>query len=99
MEIKKYAYKLLGRQEVQTLIDNVKEKNPVIVEELIPKIMSIGEVQKVLSHLLKEEICIRDMVTILETLADYATHTRDTDVLTEYVRQALSRSISQKYIE
>lgn len=97
--VKTNAYRLLGRQEVQTLIDNVKEKNPVIVEELIPKIMSIGEVQKVLSHLLKEEICIRDMVTILETLADYAIFTKDTEVLTEYVRQALSRSISQKYIE
>lgn len=97
--IKKYANKLLGRQEVQTIIDNVKETNPVIVDELIPKLLSIGEVQKVLGNLLKEEISIRDMVTILETLADYATHTRDTDVLTEYVRQALSRSISQKYID
>lgn len=97
--IKKYANKLLGRQEVQTIIDNVKETNPVIVDELIPKLMSIGEVQKVLGNLLREEICIRDMVTILETLADYATHTRDADVLTEYVRQALSRSISQKYID
>jgi len=93
------AYKLLGRQEVQALIDNVKERNPVIVDELIPKIMNIGEIQKVLSHLLKEEICIRDMVTILETLADYAPITKDPEVLTEYVRQALSRSISQKYIE
>ena len=97
--IKKYANKLLGRQEVQTIIDSVKETNPVIVDELIPKLMSIGEVQKVLGNLLREEICIRDMVTILETLADYAPHTRDTDVLTEYVRQALSRSISQKYID
>jgi len=97
--VKANAHKLLGRQEVQTLIDNVKERNPVIVEELIPKIMNIGEVQKVLSHLLKEEICIRDMVTILETLADYAVITKDAEVLTEYVRQALSRSISQKYIE
>lgn len=97
--IKKYANKLLGRQEVQTIIDSVKETNPVIVDELIPKLLSIGEVQKVLGNLLKEEISIRDMVTILETLADYATHTRDTDVLTEYVRQALSRSISQKYID
>ena len=97
--IKKYAHKLLGRQEVQSLIDNVKETNPVIVEELIPKLMSVGEVQKVLANLLREEICIRDMVTILETLADYAPHTRDADVLTEYVRQSLSRAISQKYME
>jgi len=97
--IRKYAHKLLGRQDVQTLIDSVKEKNPVIVEELIPKLMSIGEVQKVLSNLLREEICIRDMVTILETLADYSPITRDTEVLTEYVRQALGRAISQKYME
>ncbi|MBQ7668665.1 MAG: flagellar biosynthesis protein FlhA [Clostridia bacterium] len=97
--IKKYAYQLLGRQEVQSLIDNVKETNPVIVEELVPKLLSVGKVQKVLSNLLREEICIRDMVTILETLADYAPLTTDTDVLTEYVRQALSRAISQKYIE
>lgn len=97
--IRKYAHKLLGRQDVQTLLDSVKEKNPVIVEELIPKLMSVGEVQKVLSNLLREEICIRDMVTILETLADYAPITRDTDVLTEYVRQALGRAISQKYME
>lgn len=97
--IRKYAHKLLGRQEVQSLIDNVKETNPVIVEELIPKLMSVGEVQKVLANLLREEICIRDMVTILETLADYAPHTRDADVLTEYVRQSLSRAISQKYME
>ena len=97
--VKKYAYKLLGRQEVQTLLDNVKERNPVIVEELIPKVMNLGEVQKVLSNLLKEEICIRDMVTILETLADYAPITKDPEVLTEYTRQALSRAISQKYID
>lgn len=97
--VKKYAHKLLGRQEVQTLLDNVKERNPVIVDELIPKIMNLGEVQKVLSNLLKEEICIRDMVTILETLADYAPITKDAEVLTEYTRQALSRAISQKYID
>ena len=99
LDLMEYAYKLLGRQEVQTLLDNVKERNPVIVEELIPKVMNLGEVQKVLSNLLKEEICIRDMVTILETLADYAPITKDPEVLTEYTRQALSRAISQKYID
>nr|WP_317358296.1 flagellar biosynthesis protein FlhA [uncultured Tyzzerella sp.] len=88
---------LLSRQDVQTLIDNVKEHHPVLVDELIPKLLGIGEVQKVLANLLKEGISIRDLVTILETLADYAQVTRDTDMLTEYVRQSLKRSISQRY--
>lgn len=88
---------LLSRQDVQTLIDNVKEQHPVLVDELIPKLLGIGEVQKVLANLLKEGISIRDLVTILETLADYAQVTRDTDMLTEYVRQSLKRSISQRY--
>ncbi|MGI6778773.1 MAG: flagellar biosynthesis protein FlhA [Acetivibrionales bacterium] len=95
--IKLYAHELTGRQEVQTLIENVKQNFPAIVEELVPKVMTIGEVQKVLANLLKEGISIRDMVTILETLADYAPVTNDTDMLTEYVRQALSRAISKKY--
>ena len=88
---------LLSRQDVQTLIDNLKENNPVLIDELVPKLLGIGEIQKVLGNLLKEGISIRDLVTILETLADYAQITRDTDMLTEYVRQALKRSISQKY--
>ena len=91
--IKKYAHELTGRQEVQTLLDNVKENYPVIVEELIPKLMTVGEIQKVLANLLKEGVSIRDMVTILETLADYAPVTNDTDMLTEYVRQRLGRAI------
>lgn len=88
---------LLSRQDVQTLIDNIKESNPVLIDELVPKLMGIGEIQKVLSNLLKEGISIRDLVTILETLADYAQITRDTDMLTEYVRQSLRKSISQRY--
>ncbi|MDE6182526.1 MAG: flagellar biosynthesis protein FlhA [Eubacteriales bacterium] len=88
---------LLSRQDVQTLIDNIKENNPVLIDELVPKLMGIGEIQKVLSNLLKEGISIRDLVTILETLADYAQITRDTDMLTEYVRQSLRKSISQRY--
>ncbi len=96
--IKRHAYELLGRQEVQTLIDSVKANYPAIVDELIPKIMSLGELQKVLSNLLREGISIRDMVTILETLADYASITHDPDLLTEYVRQALGRSISKRFI-
>jgi flagellar biosynthesis protein FlhA len=96
--IKKYAHELMGRQEVQTLVDNIKQSYPAIVDELVPKIMSVGEIQKVIANLLKEGVSIRDMVTILETLADYAPSTRDPDLLTEYVRQALGRSISKKFI-
>ena len=95
--VKKYAHELTGRQEVQVLLDNIKQNYPVIVDELIPKLMNVGEVQKVLANLLKEGVSIRDMVTILETLADYAQATRDTDMLTEYVRQALGRAISKKF--
>ena len=95
--IKAHLDELLTRQAVQELINNIQEANQVLVTELIPKLLGIGEVQKVLQNLLREGIAIRDMVTILETLADYAPTTRDTDVLTEYVRQALKRAISNKY--
>jgi flagellar biosynthesis protein FlhA len=88
---------LLTRQDVQNLVNNLKESNPVLVEELTPKLLSLGEVQKVLQNLLNEGISIRDLLTIFETLADHAQTTRDTDVLTEYVRQALKRAISNKY--
>ncbi len=97
--VRSHMFELLSRQDVQTLIDNVKESNPVLVEELIPRLMNVGEVQKVLSNLLREGISIRDLVTILETLADYVGVTRDSDMLTEYVRQALRRSITNKYFE
>jgi flagellar biosynthesis protein FlhA len=97
--IKKYAHELTGRQEVQMLIDNIKQNYPAIVDELVPKTMTVGEIQKVLVNLLREGVSIRDMVTILETLADYAPITHDTDMLTEYVRQALGRSISRKFLE
>jgi len=95
--IRRHAHEFTGRQEVQTIIDNIRKNYPAVVDELIPKQMSLGEVQKVLSNLLKEGISIRDMVTILETLADYAPVTNDTDILTEYVRQSLGRAISKKY--
>lgn len=88
---------LLTRQDVQNLISNIKESNPILVEELVPKLMGIGEIQKVLQNLLGEGVSIRDLLTIFETLADYAAVTRDTDVLTEYVRQSLKRSISSKF--
>jgi flagellar biosynthesis protein FlhA len=97
--IKRYAHELLGRQEVQAIVDNVREHSPATVEELIPKLLALGEIQKVLANLLREGISIRDMVSILETLADYAVSTRDTDLLTEYVRQALGRSISKKFLK
>jgi flagellar biosynthesis protein FlhA len=95
--IRQYLPDLLTRQNVQNLIDNIKENNASLVEELVPKLLSIGDIQKVLQNLLREGISIRDLVTILETLADHAATTRDTDILTEYVRQSLKRAISNKY--
>ncbi|MCR4685278.1 MAG: flagellar biosynthesis protein FlhA [Lachnospiraceae bacterium] len=95
--IRQFIAELLSRQDVQNLVNNIKETNPSLVEELIPKMLGIGEVQKVLQNLLREGISIRDLLTIFETLADHATVTRDTDVLTEYVRQSLKRAISAKY--
>ena len=95
--IRQYLAELLTRQDVQNLVNNLKESNPVLVDELIPKMLGLGEVQKVLQNLLDEGISIRDLLTIFETLADHAATTRDTDVLTEYVRQSLKRAISSKY--
>jgi len=96
--IKRHLHELLSRQDVQTLINNVKENHPALIEELVPKILGIGEIQKVLANLLKESVSIRDLVTIFETLADYGAVTRDTDLLTEYVRQNLGRAISKKFL-
>ncbi len=96
--IKRHAHELLSRQDVQTLLDNVKTNYPAVVEDLVPKQLSLGEVQKVLCNLLREGVSIRDLVTILETLSDYASFTRDSDVLTEYVRQGLGRAISMSFI-
>ncbi|WP_425325990.1 flagellar biosynthesis protein FlhA [Paenibacillus barcinonensis] len=95
--IKKHAHELLGRQETKALVDNLRENYAALVDELIPSVLSIGDVQKVLAKLLREKISIRDMVTIFETLADYGTYTKDPDVLTEYVRQSLSRQITQQF--
>lgn len=97
--IKRHSHELIGRQEVKQLIDNVKENNATLVDELIPVYMGIGDVQKVLSNLLKEGISIRDLVSILEALADYAPSTKDLNILTEYVRQKLSRMITSTYIQ
>ncbi|NLK68141.1 MAG: flagellar biosynthesis protein FlhA [Clostridiaceae bacterium] len=96
--IKRHAHELLSRQDVQTLLDNVKTNYPAVVEDLVPKQLSLGEVQKVLCNLLREGVSIRDLVTILETLSDYASFTRESDVLTEYVRQGLGRAISMSFI-
>ncbi|MCM1287127.1 MAG: flagellar biosynthesis protein FlhA [Clostridium sp.] len=95
--IKEHLDELLNRQDVQNLIDNIKETNKTLVDELVPKLLGVGDIQKVLQNLLKEGISIRDLVTIFETLADYAATSRDTDILTEYVRQSLKRAISNKY--
>ena len=95
--IKQHIAELLTRQDVQNLVNNLKENNPSIVEELVPKLLGLGEIQKVLQNLLTEGVSIRDLLTIFEALADHATVTRDTDLLTEYVRQTLKRAISNKY--
>jgi len=95
--IRSHAYELLGRQEVKNLLDNIQQDYPAVVEELIPNLLSLGEVQKVLQNLLKERVSIRDLLTILETLADWASQTKNIDILTEYVRQSLARTISKQY--
>jgi len=95
--IRQYIAELLTRQDVQNLVNNLKETNPSLVEELTPKLLGLGEIQKVLQNLLREGISIRDLLSIFETLADYAATTRDTDILTEYVRQSLKRAISSRF--
>ncbi|MGL5616926.1 MAG: flagellar biosynthesis protein FlhA [Sarcina sp.] len=96
--IKTHSYELLGRQEVKVIVDNTKEKYSAVVEELIPDLMSLGELQKVLQNLLREKVAIKDMVTIMESLADNSRNTRDIELLTEYVRFALSRTICNQLI-
>ncbi|MDW8289985.1 MAG: flagellar biosynthesis protein FlhA [Armatimonadota bacterium] len=96
--IKAHAADILSRQDVQTLLDHLKGQNAAVVQELIPDLMSVGEVQKVLQHLLRERIPIRDLSTILETLADYAPRTKDPDQLGELVRAALARTITRQYV-
>lgn len=95
--IRSHIAELLSRQDVQNLVNNLKESNPALVDELTPKLLGLGEIQKVLQNLLKEGISIRDLLSIFEVLADHAATTRDTDVLTEYVRQGLKRAISSRY--
>ncbi|MDO7788381.1 flagellar biosynthesis protein FlhA [Desulforamulus aquiferis] len=97
--LKQHAHELMGRQEVKELIDMVKEKNSAVVDELIPDMLSLGEIQKVLQNLLKEKVPVRDMVTILESLADGARLNKDVDYLTDTVRQGLARTICQRYVD
>ncbi len=97
--IKEHAYELLGRQEVRELVDNLEEEYPAVTGELLPDLLTLGEIQKVLQNLLWEGVPIRNLVTIFETLADYAPKTKDVNVLTEYVRQALSRQITNLFTE
>ena len=97
--IKAHADEILGRQETQNLIDNAKKTNQSLVDEVIPDLLGVGDIQKVLANLLRERISIRDMATILEVLADYAQATKDTEILTEYVRHAMARQITQQYVQ
>ncbi len=97
--MKQYAHELLSRQDVNTMVENVKKTNPIVVEDLIPKVISVGYLQKVLSNLLKEGIPIRDMETIMETLGDHANVLKDMDIVTEYVRQSLKRTITRRFAE
>lgn len=97
--IKNHCYELLGRQEVKLIVDSVREKYSTVVEELIPDLMTIGELQKILQNLLKERVPIKDMVTIMESLADNSRTTKDLEILTEYVRFALARTICNPLID
>ncbi|TCP30312.1 FHIPEP family protein [Scopulibacillus darangshiensis] len=97
--LRKHGFELLGRQETKQLVDHLKERYPTLVEEVTPDPLSIGDIQKVLVNLLRENLSIRNLPMIFETLADYGQLTRDTDLLTEYVRQSLSRQITQSFVK
>ncbi|AOM83170.1 flagellar biosynthesis protein FlhA [Salisediminibacterium beveridgei] len=97
--IKRHAHELIGRQETKQLVDHLSETYPTLVEEVTPNPLSVGDIQKVLANLLKEKVSIRNLPVIFETLADYAQMTRDTDLMTEYVRQSLSRQITKQYAQ
>jgi flagellar biosynthesis protein FlhA len=97
--IKAHAAEILGRKETQNLLDSVKQNNSILVDDVVPDLLNVGDVQKVLANLLDERVSIRDMVTILETLADYGRLTKDPEVLTEYVRHALARQITHQNLQ
>jgi flagellar biosynthesis protein FlhA len=97
--IRTHAQELLTRQEVKNLLDNLKQRSPALVDEVIPTQLKPGELHRVLQNLLRERVSIRDLETIIETLADHASHTKDLSELTEHVRQALARTICRQYVD
>src|SRR6185369_12244313 len=97
--IKQHASELLTRQEVKNLIDNLKARVPALIEEVIPTQVKPGELQKVMQNLLRERVPVRDLETIIETLGDFAARTKDLDVLSEYVRNAMARAICKQYVD
>ncbi len=97
--IRTHADELLSRQEVKKMLENLKKVNPSVVEDTIPGIVSVGDLEKILKNLLREGVPIRDLETILETMSDYAPTIKDTDILTEYVRQSLRRVITHSFAE
>ena len=96
--VRRYAHELLGRQEVQKMLDHIKSSHPKVIEELVPNVLPLGVVVKVLQNLLREQVSIRDLPTVLEALADWGALVKDVDTLTEYARQALARTISKQYL-
>ena len=96
--IRRYAHELVGRQEVQQMLDDIRKTHPKVVEVLVPNLLPLGAVVKVLQNLLREQVPIRDLLAVLETLGDWATAVKDTDLLTEYVRQALARTITRLHL-
>jgi flagellar biosynthesis protein FlhA len=97
--IRKFAHEILSREETNQLINHVKESYPALIEELVPQVMSVGDIQKVLQKLLKENVSIRSLSVIFEALANYAVYTKNPDILTEYVRQALSRQLTHQHAQ
>ncbi|HQY88751.1 MAG TPA: flagellar biosynthesis protein FlhA, partial [Tepidisphaeraceae bacterium] len=97
--VRSHAHEMLSRQEIKNLLENLKQKSPAVVEEVVPTIIKPGELQRIMQNLLRERVPVRDLETILETLGDYGTRTKDLDVLTEYVRNALARSICKQYVD
>jgi flagellar biosynthesis protein FlhA len=97
--IKSHAHELLTRQELKNLLDNLKARLPALVEEVIPTQIKPGELQKVLQNLLRERVPVRDLETIIETLGDYSSRTKDLDVLTEYVRNSLGRTKCKQHVD
>ena len=96
--VRRYAHELVGRQEVQQMLDHLKKTHPKVVDELVPNLLPLGAVVRVLQNLLREQVPVRDLLAVLETMGDWATTVKDTDLLTEYVRQTLSRTITRLHL-